>query len=415
MSPRGAVFSGRHYYGYTVVAACFFMQAVAVGALVTYGVFFKHLQAEFGWSRTFISGASSIVLVIMGVFGVLFGRLNDRLGPRRILLASGLCLTAGYLLMSLLDAGWQLYVFYGLLIGVGLSSHDVVTLSTVARWFRRRRGMMTGIVKAGTGTGQFLVPVVASALILAYGWRTAYVAIAVAIFVVYVLVSRLVKGSPTEIGLNPDGDTGENARPVDTSGLSFGQGVRSLRLWFCCLSYWCVIFCTMTILVHIVPHATDIGMAEPRAAALVSTIGAVSIVGRITMGTVSDRLGGRKAFLLSFAVLISALIWLQFSAVPWMLFTFVVVYGFAHGGFYTVLSPTVAELFGLRAHGAIFGTVYLWGTLGGAAGPVVAGRLFDMQHNYDTAFMLLLVLSLVALLLMLPVRPLATVAPGRPL
>ena len=406
MCRQAAGSSGRHYDGYTVVAACFFMQAVAVGALVTYGIFFKHLQAEFGWSRTFISGASSLVFILMGIFGAGFGRLNDRLGPRRILLLSGLCLAGGYLLMSILGAGWQLYLFYGVMVGIGMSTHDVVTLSTIARWFRRRRGMMTGIVKAGTGTGQFLVPIAVSALILGHGWRVAYVVIGAGIVVVYVLASRLVKGSPAEMGLNPDGDVGENARPLDSSGCSFGEACRAWRTWLCCLSYACVIFCAMTILVHIVPHATDTGMPEPQAAALVSVIGAVSIVGRVTMGTVSDRLGGRRAVLLSFAVLISAFVWLQFTDSAWMLFAFVVAYGFAHGGFYTVMSPTVAELFGLRAHGAIFGMIYLWGTLGGALGPVVAGRLFDVQHTYHTAFLILLVLSVVALLLMLPVRPL---------
>jgi len=104
-------------------------------------------------------------------------------------------------------------------------------------------------------------------------------------------------------------------------------------------------------------------------------------------------------------VLILALLWLQVASSAWMLFAFAVVYGFAHGGFYTVLSPTVAELFGLRAHGAIFGIVYFWGTLGGAVGPVVAGRVFDVRQSYDVAFWLLVGLALVGLLLMLKVRP----------
>ena len=381
------------------------MQGVAIGAMTTYGVFFKYLQAEFGWSRAFISGASSVVLVLMGVFGIVSGRLNDRIGPRRILLVSGLILGCGYLLMSQLHAAWQLYVFYGLFVGIGLSSHDIVTLSTVARWFRKRRGMMTGVVKAGTGTGQFLLPLVASALILANGWRSTYVVIGVVILVVYVVASRLVKRSPDEVGLLPYGGPEPDGSDIQTTGLLLGQALRTPQLWLCSLAYPCVTFSTMTVLVHIVPHGTDIGMSATNAALVVSTIGAVSIAGRITMGTVGDRIGSRRSFLLCFVFFLAALVWLQFANAGWMLFVFAVVYGFAHGGFYTVLSPTVAELFGMKAHGAIFGVVYFWGTLGGAIGPVVSGWLFDSQQSYDTAFVVLLGLGLLSLLLMLRVRP----------
>ena len=402
---------GHRYYGYTVVTACFFMQGVAIGAMVTYGVFLKYLQAEFGWSRAFISGASSLALILMGAVGILFGRLNDSLGPRMILLLSGLSLACGYLLMSRLNAGWQLYVFYGLFVGIGLSSHDVVTLSTVARWFRKRRSTMTGVVKAGTGTGQFLIPLAASALIIAVGWRSTYIAIGVAILVVYVIASRLVRRSPEDMGLLPDGDVTPDAGNAQSRGLQFGQAIRTPQLWLFSLAYPCITFGTMTIIVHIVAHGSDIGMSTTNAAAVVSTIGAVSVAGRLASGAVGDRIGSRRAFLFWFVFLLSSLVWLQFADEGWMLYVFAVVYGFAHGGFYTLPSPTVAELFGLKSHGAVFGFIYFFGTVGGAVGPVVAGRLFDVQQTYDNAFLLVLGLACLALLLNLRVRPVKE-APG---
>jgi MFS family permease len=398
---------GKRFYGYTIVAACFFMQAVSVGAMISYGVFFKHLIDEFGWSRTFISGASSVVMFTMGARGILFGRLNDRFGPRRILLSSGLFLAGGFLLMATLQAGWQLYVFYGLMVGVGMSTHDIVTLSTIARWFRKRRGMMTGLVKAGTGTGQFFVPLMASALIAAVGWRSTYIVIGLMVLAVYLVAARLVRRSPEEMGLTPDGVPGNSELAAQTDGVLLGQALRTPQFWLCCLSYFCVVFGAMTILVHIVMHATDMGMGEGRAAGVVSTIGILSIAGRVTMGTLADRIGSRRTFLLCFCILIVSLLWLQVATRGWMLFVFAVVYGFAHGGFYTVLSPTIAELFGLRAHGAIFGIAYFFGTLGGAIGPVVAGRIFDVQQSYSQDFWLLAGLAVVGMLLMLRVRPVA--------
>ncbi len=395
-----------HFYGYTIVAACFFMQAVSVGAMISYGVFFKYLLDEFGWSRAFISGASSVVMFTMGALGILFGRLNDRIGPRAILFASGLSLAGGFLLMSTLQVGWQLYLFYGVMVGVGMSTHDIVTLSTIARWFRKRRGMMTGLVKAGTGTGQFFLPLMASVLIVAVGWRSTYIVIGLLVLAVYLLAARLVRRSPQEMGLMPDGVpvNGEPAATL-TDGVLLGQALRTRQFWLCCLSYFCVVFGAMTILTHIVMHATDMGMPEARAAVVVSTIGMLSIAGRVTIGTLSDRIGSRRAFLLCFGILIVALSWLQLASQGWMLFVFAIVYGFAHGGFYTVLSPTIAELFGLRAHGAIFGIAYFWGTFGGALGPVVAGRIYDVQQSYSLDFWLLLGLAVIGMALMLGVRP----------
>ena len=142
----------KYFYGYNIVAAGASIQAMCIGAMFTYGVFFKEFEAVFGWSRALVSGASSLAFFVMGAGGILAGSLNDRIGPRLILSVSGISMGIGYMLMSQLSAPWQLYLFYGLLAGIGLSTHDVITLSTVARWFTKRRGMMTGIVKVGTGS-----------------------------------------------------------------------------------------------------------------------------------------------------------------------------------------------------------------------------------------------------------------------
>ena len=166
--------NSRYFYGYNIVAAGFIIQAVSVGVMFTYGVFFKEFQAELGWSRGAISGAASLAFFIMGAVGILAGKLNDRIGPRVIIAVSGISLGIGYLLMSQLRSLWQLYLLYGVLVGIGFSPHDVITLSTVTRWFVKRRGMMSGIVKVGTGAGQLLVPLIAASLITAYGWRNSY-------------------------------------------------------------------------------------------------------------------------------------------------------------------------------------------------------------------------------------------------
>ena len=406
----------RYFYGYNIVAAGFVIQAVVIGAMFTYGVFFKDFQSDFGWSRATISGASSLALLIMGAAGILAGKLNDRIGPRVLIVASGISLGLGYLLMSHLQALWQLYLLYGVLVGIGLSTHDVITLSTVTRWFVRRRGIMSGIVKVGTGAGQLLVPLIATSLIAVYGWRNAYLIIGALALMTLVAVAQILRRDPQGIGLHPDGDTNE---PYDTGTRSKEQGVslraaaRTRQFWTICVAEFSILFCLLTITVHIVPHATDMGLPQVTAAGVLSTIGGVSMLGRFVMGAANDKIGGKRSLIICFIVLLCGLIWLQFAGKTWVLFLFAVICGFAHGGFFTVVSPTVAELFGTGSHGVLFGIVLFSGTIGGAVGPLLAGHTFDVTGSYQIVFLMLIGLAVMGLVLITLLRSQRNAGTGR--
>ena len=382
----------KRFHGYNIVAACFVTQGVTIGGMFAYGVFFPELENEFGWSRAMISGASSLAFVIMGVLAVVAGKLNDRTGPRVLITVSALFFGVGYALLSRLESPWELFVFYGLLAGIGYSTHDVVTLSTLARWFVRRRGMMTGIAKVGTGVGQLLVPLSAASLIAAFGWRSAALVIGTVSLVILVLVAQVMRRDPRAVGQYPDGvkidSSGESAGAMET-GLTLAEAAVTRQFWILCGAQLTVFFCLLTVMIHIVPHATDRGVAPAVAATILSTIGAISIAGRLTIGTLVDRLGGRRSLMICFAVLLASFAVLQIGEATWMLFVFAGVYGFAHGGFFTVMSPTLAEYFGTGSHGVIFGIVLFSGTIGGAIGPLLAGSLFDAIGNYEVVFLIL--------------------------
>lgn len=396
---------GRYFYGYTIVAAGFVIQGVCIGAMFTYGVFFKEFQAELGWSRATISGAASLAFLIMGAGGVLAGNLNDRIGPKLIIVVSGISMGVGYLLMSQLQTLWQLYLLYGVLVGIGFSTHDVITLSTVARWFVKRRGIMSGIVKMGTGSGQFLVPLIVTGLIAAYGWRNSYLIIGVLTLMILVAAAQLLRRDPMGIGLLPDGGSCDPCdAAVEEQSMSLRAAAHSSQFWTICIAEFVIFFCLLTVIVHIVPHATDLGLPPATAAGVLSTIGGVSMAGRFVMGATNDRIGGKRSLCICFIVLLCGLLLLPIARQAWMLFLFAAIYGFAHGGFFTVISPTVAELFGTSSHGLLFGIVLFTGTLGGAIGPLIAGHTFDVSGSYRVIFIVLIGLSVIGFALITLLR-----------
>jgi len=393
----------KFFYGYIVVAASFVIQIVAWGIYNAYGVFFNPLLDEFGWSRATISGAASLCQIMTGLGAIVMGNLNDRLGPRMLMTFCGIMAGLGFLLMSQVNSVWQLYLFYGLLVGIGTSGADVVLLSTTARWFIKRRGMMSGIVKIGTGVGIMIVPLVAVWLISAYEWRTTYIIIGITLCICVVSCAQLLRRDPAQMQQYPDGQKTEyndDAVPIE-AGLSLGQAIRTRQFWMLCSAYLVLFFCSMSVMVHIAPHAIDLGFSASFAATVVAIFGGASIAGRLVMGITSDKIGSKRTFLACFIILIIALSELQLAAESWTLSLFAIVYGFSHGGFFALISPAVAEFFGTRSHGLILGIVIFSGTVGGSIGPLVTGHIFDTTASYRAAFILLLSLAIAGFILIL--------------
>ncbi len=394
-------------YAYLITAICFSIQALGVGIYISFGVFFNPLMEEFGWSRAAIAGVSSTAFFTMGLFGVVVGRLNDSFGPRRLMSAAALLLGLGCVLMGRLTTLWELYLYYGLIFGMGLSAIDVIALTTIARWFDHRRGFMTGVVKVGTGAGQFIVPLAASALILLHGWRWTIAALGAAVAAILVIMAQFLRRDPGEMGPNPAPDAGNRRiiRQETDAGLPLPRVFRSIQFWTICLVNLFLVSCLMVVMLHIVPHVRDAGIPPIQAAGVLSTIGAVSMLGRFASGMVIDRRGSKTVMGACFVLLLADLVWLQVADRLWMFYLFGIMYGLAHGGFFTAISPLVAEWFGIRSHGTLFGIVVCFGTTGGAAGPLLAGHLFDLSGSYRSTFLILTALALVAWGLLLSLRP----------
>jgi len=404
----------KFFYGYSIVLAGFLILTIIGGALYTFGVFFKPLLTEFGWTRAETSGAYSLFMILHGLLYIVTGRLSDRFGPRIVVTACGFFFGLGYLLMSQISAIWQLYLFYGVIVAVGTSGGFVLLGSMVARWFVKRRGLMTGILISGVGLGIIIMPPVANWLISSYGWRISYIVIGSIALILIILAAQFLRRDPSQMGQLPYGEDEVKTEGLDSqvTGYSLREAIHARQFWMICTAFLCFGFCMQVIMVHIVPHAIDIGISLASAAGILTIIGGSSIIGRIIMGGSSDRIGNRLAIIIGFALMIIALSLVVATKEMWMLYLFAAIFGFSYGGLATVQSPLVADLFGLLAHGVILGVVVFSVTIGGAIGPLLAGYIFDITSSYHLTFLVCVALSVAGLILISRLTPISRKSPS---
>ena len=403
------------FYGYIVVSAAFIALVMTWGTIYCFGIFFKPVLTEFGWTRAATSGAYSLCLLLLAFFGIVIGRLNDRFGPRIVVTGCGLFLGSGYLLMSQIYTIWQLYLFYGVILAIGASGSFIPLASTISRWFIKRRGLMTGIAVSGIGVGTMIMPPVANWLITDYGWRVAYLIIGIAVLVLITSAAQFLRYEPSRMGQLPHGENQAKPESVNskTKGFSLQEAIHTRQFWIIGAMFFCFGVSAQTIFVHIVPHTTDIGISATSAANILAIIGAAGAAGRIIMGGVADRIGTKLALIAIFILLSIGLFWLLAANNIRAFYLFAVVFGLAYGGWAAMISVVVAELFGLSSLGVILGVVLIGVTTGEATGPVLAGRIFDITGSYQTAFIVCATLSIIAIILASLLKPISDVRAER--
>ena len=397
--PSSSGVKDKLYYGWVLVIAFFIYGVVAGGIRISFGVFFKSIQNEFDLSRATTSLIVSLSMFLgFSIFAFLGGWALDRYGPRIVVFVMGLFTGLSLLLTSQTNSTWQLFITYSLLLAIGSGAMFVVPMSTVSRWFDKKRGLAVGITGSGSGLGQVIIAPLATFLIARFDWRIAYIAVGLLTLLIVVPISRLLKREPREIGLLPDGvkldsvnSQGQQPKTEENSvhlvGLSLNQAFRTRSFWLCGLCWLSLSFCLLLVATHIVPHATDLGFSDAQAAIIISIIGGSAIAGRVLMGILADKIGRRVVSVICFLIQAGAMLWLLWGQDLWMLYVFALVYGFANGGLHSAVAALVSDIFGLRKIGTILGVLETGFATGAALGPYIGGLIFDNYNSYSVAFL----------------------------
>jgi len=386
-------------YGWVIVAVSTLMMAVTYGLMYSYSVFFKPLADHFGWDRASISAIYSASFIIRGAVSIGIGWLADRFGSTRIMVFCGVLTGLGLALSSLVNSLWQLFITYAVIEAIGLSATFGVVTSLTSRWFIKNRGLALGIVSSGVGLGTLFVVPGAERLINASDLPSAFVIYGIAGGLIMVISPLFLHRKPP-VAVRP----GEKAPAAALSGTTLGQAARSPLMWILMAAFGTFFFCNQLVMVHLVNHATDLGITPLTAATFVSIIGLAGIAGRLTTGVGSDKLGIQNTMIVTRAVLMVSFVILIFAAPVWSFYLFAVVFGFTYGGEIPQIPIALANYFGIRSLAALVGMVLFVGNILGAIGPLVGGKVFDIFGDYQLAFIAGLISSVCSLIFAVIIR-----------
>lgn len=366
-----------------VVAGCTLAQMVGNGPTFqfTFGVFLKPVAQQFGWTRATVSLGFGTGLVLLAVATPFVGKLMDRFGVRRVALPAIPLFAASFAAIALTPASPLVFALLYALCGTcGAGQSAVGYVKVISSWMDERRGLALGVSMAGVGVGTLIVPRLAEALIVHYGWRYAYAGVGLCAFLVaFTAVALLVREAPQVAPARASG----MAKPAGMTAREAAAG--SGKFWLIVSAVALVAMVVNGTISHLVPMLTDRGMAARAAVSILSTVGLSTIVGRLLVGYLLDRVPAPYVAACFFLVPVGGIALLLTGAGGAVPLLAVLCLGLGLGAEIDLIGFLVGRYFGFRAFGEIYGYFYCIFALGSALGPYVMGLTFDHLHSYRAA------------------------------
>ncbi len=407
------------FYGYYILVCCFLF-FVASGTL-GYGLslFVKPLTDEFGWKRAEIMGGSTLNFLVSGLIAPFIGRIVPRIGAKRIIALGALGMGCSFALWSLTQNLWQYYLF-AFIAGVFGGGMGIVPISmVVANWFHRKRGWAIGVLGSGIGVGGFVMPqLIGNIFIPDFGWRTAFLLCGLLIVIMIVPLDLLaIRTKPEDMGLYPDGadtppgeaaSTGHNRKKTRSMvEMNFTEARKTSAFWLMALAFGTFSVANSSIMQNHAPHLQGIGFSLATAATAVSFVGIGSAFGKFGFGWLCDYLPAKFSLAIGIgceAIGVLLLMNINSSSPGYWIWAYALIFGLGVGCWLPSMSMAVSSTFGIRSYGVVFGVTNLIWSIGGSLGPVTAGFIYDSTGDYFWAFVVALVMYLIAVPVMMFVR-----------
>lgn len=403
------------HYAWIILAVTFLTLLVAAGIRSLPSIVIVPLETEFGWSRSSISFAVAISLVLYGISGPFVAALMERFGVKKVMLVSLLLLSAGTGLTTFIQSVWQLQLLWGILIGLSSGGLLTVLAATVAnRWFVKNKGLVLGLLTASTATGQLAFLPLLAYLIDSSTWRTAMWFVSIAGLVIIPIILFWMKDSPADKGLVAYGAAEDEAQPatskvnpIRAAFQGLGIGVRSWDFWLLAGSFFiCGLSTNGLIGTHLIPACVSHGIPEVQAASLLAFMGLFDIVGTTLSGWLSDRYNNRWLLFWYYGLRGLSLLILPYALASGsysLLLVFAVFYGL---DWIATVPPTVrltADVFGKQNSGIVYGWIFAAHQLGSATAAYGGGAMFTRMQSYEMTFLLAGFFCLVGSLIVLRV------------
>jgi MFS family permease len=394
------------FWGWYIVGGAFLVMGINYGARYCFGIFLKPMAAEFALSRSVISLAAAINMLVYSFCAIFVGRMLDRIAPRWITTAGAVIAACGYILTGFVSTPLGLYISYGLMVGLGSAGMGVVACSSsVSKWFISKRGLAIGIASMGISLGTVTLTPLSGYIVGVLSWRAGLMALGVITLLIGVFVSQTLmrKTNPEAHGLLPDGDKTtvkhQSSAPQAVHKISTATMFQDSRFWTLAICQGLAVMISMSVFVHQVAYATDNGIDKMAAAASLAAISMTGFMGQFLFGWITDKIKDPKygSFIGISFMLAGTILLLNVHSV-FQFYIAALIYGFGYGSLAPILPLLVANRFGRHVVGSIYGLLTFFIGVGGAIGPVLGGVIYDHFGSYRYLWLInIFVLSCIAL------------------
>ena len=401
----------RFYYGWIIVAVALVSMAFWMGIRTSFSVFYVALLEDFPWNRGASAGVQSMALITYTFMAPLVGGLIDRFGPRRVIAPGILILAVGLMLCSKIEILTQFYIFYGVIVGAGISCIGIVSYSSIlAHWFEKKRGLASGIALSGMGLGTFVLVPMSQSFISMWGWQMTFIITGCLVLIILVPANALfLRHKPQKLGQYPDGSTPSDSnhknhskdQPNDMqdNDWTLRKAAYTLRFWALILFPFFGFIGVFIIVVHQVKFLVDQGIDKMTAAFIFAMVGIISSIFRVFWGWLSDRISRELTYTMGIAcgcLGAGSLLLFEIHGSAFFTYSFFIFFGMGWGATAPMFMVVAADLFRGRIFGLIYGFVEAGIGIAGAFGAWIAGFIFDKTQSYQSAFILVIVTFLLS-------------------